>query len=298
MNIQRPTPPGTNAELLVSQPAPVDYDGGFFESPPFTPQNPCPLDERALSLGLHVTLLIAPTGVDRAQSQRIDGHHGAAYPASNPALGGNLLPTNVEAELRRDDKRVIRWSRIQEVERILHNRCHSNYDGTTLPVDEHEKFIVMLLNAAHYIPAQAMDLSGSKPRIITLDDAMKQRLHSPGVIHKQARMEKRIGYYFGRYIVRYGLPTIQEVSEVSQFLETKDDLARRRLGNRIIRLASKAVIDPAEPLYQSARAAGRLTPQSPKRALGFMMKHFDNKQPDYFCYIEQQLKHELNTLTA
>lgn len=307
MSGQRITPPGTNAEVAVLTPAPVDHDRGILINrpdtfttvdTPYKPQNPCPLDERALALGLHVTLLIAPTGVDQTCSQKVDGHHGAAFPASNPALGGNLQPVTKDQEMIRDDLRVIRWSRIQETERLLHNKCHSEHDGVTLPFDEHENFIVLLLNAARYIPAQGMDFSRRKPRIITLDEEMKRRLQLPGVIYNQERMEKRIGYYFGRYIVKYGLPSVKEITEVSQFLETTDELARLRLGNRIIRLASRAVIDPAESLYQSARAAGRLSPNSPKRALGFMMKHFDNKQPDYFCYIEQQLKKEIPRLAS
>lgn len=288
MIIQRPTPPSLNAECIVSPSAPVETDRGFFK-----PQNPCPVDERALQAGLHVTLLIAPTSVDQRYSQRIDGHHGAAFPSHNPAFGAELQATTLESEIARDDARAIRWSRIQEVKRILHNRCHDAYDGTVVPANEHENFAVALLNAAKYIPAQAMDFSTNKPKLITLDAAMRQRLQAPGVIHKQRRMEARVGYFFGRYIIKHGLHTVLETAEVSQFLETTNELERLRLGRRILRLASRSVTDPVEGIYQSARAQGRISRSSPKRALGFMMWHFDHKQPDYFSTIERQLKAEL-----
>ena len=302
MSIQHQSPPGIHAELIVSPPAPIERDGGFFIQYPseyYAPQNPCPLDEIALARGLHVTLTIAPTGIDSRYSQEIDGHHGVAYPSRIKELGGLILGAQTKAqEVERDDLRAIRWSRLQETERILHNRCHDAYDGVTLPVDVHKKFLVTLLYAANYIPQQAIDLSKPKPKIITLDEDMRRRLLEPGILHKQKRMEARIGHYFGRHIVNFGLAAVKETVEVSQFLEVKDALERQRLGHRIIRNAAQAVIDPVEGVYQSARAHGRISHSSPKRALGFMILHFDHKQPDYFDTMEQELKAALSSSAA
>ena len=105
-------PPKIEAEHPSLTPAPVDHDRGFLVDAPFLPRNPCPLDERALALGIRVTLMIAPTGVDQSYSQRVDGHHGAAFPSNNPALGGDLLTVTKNREMIRDDFRAIRWSRV------------------------------------------------------------------------------------------------------------------------------------------------------------------------------------------
>ncbi len=302
MNIQRLTPPGIHAELIVPPPAPVEHDGGFLIGSQFdtyVPQNPCPLDEIGLARGLPITLTIAPTGIDSRYSQAVDDHHGVAYPSRIKELGGTILRTQTKAqEIERDDLRAIRWSRLQETERILHNRCHDAYDGVTLPLDVHKRFLVTLLYAANYIPQQAIDLSKPRPKIITLDEYMRRQLLEPGILHKQKRMEARIGYYFGRYIVNYGLAAVKETIEVSQFLEAKDALERQRLGHRIIRNAAQVVIDPVEGIYQSARAKGRISQSRPKRALGFMIQHFDHKQPDYFDTIEQELKASLSSSAA
>lgn len=263
------------ASLPLAQETPVNHDRGFSI---LLPANPAPMDERALSLGIRIALPIAPTEPrKKVYSQKTNGHHAAGFPAEHPDLQG-------------DDLRVLRWVRVQEGLRILHWQYHEHYDGILLSETEHERFLATLLYSAGYVPAEGVDVSAAKPKVIRLTDNMLNRLHDPGVLHQQEGMHWRIGYFFGRYIIKHGLEPIKKATEVSQFLETSDHLRRHRLGHDVIRLAAEAVIDPIESVYQQARATGQISHVQPGRALRFMMKHFDARQPDYFDVISRQLE--------
>lgn len=65
-------------------------------------------------------------------------------------------------------------------------------------------------------------------------------------------------------------------------MESQDNFERWKLGYTILRMAAEVVLDDIEPHYQHARETGQIDPtKQPRRALRFLMKHFDNRQPEY-----------------
>lgn len=246
--------------------------------------SPAPLDELALEFGIRIPLLIAPLEPHKHNySQRIDGHHGAGFPSDLPALELRSDSDDLVNELR-----VVRWSRVQETLRILHSLYHQKYDHTPLPRDDHELFKAALLNSAKYVPPYTVDVRGKKAKLAKTEDQQLEHLHQPGVIHQQEHTQWKIGYFFGRYIIKYGLEAVRDTVEVAQFLEA-DETRRHSLGFAVMRLAAEAVVDPLEKTYQSARSKRFISPAMPPRASRFLMKHFNERQPDYFKTLEQQL---------
>jgi hypothetical protein len=242
----------------------------------FTPVNPAPIDERAAEMGIRIVLPIAQIPIQgKRRSKKIDGHHASGFPHDHPELQG--------------DARVIRWARVQEGLVSLHGRFHHFHDGTLLPRSDNELFVATLLYSAGYVSECGVDVSKRRPRIIRLNDDMLNDLHAPGVLHQQYGTHWRIGNFFARYIIQNGLEPIRETVEVAQLLEAKNESEKRRLGHDVIRLATEVVLDPVEGVYQNARAEGRISATKPPRALRFLMKHFDERQPDYFDEIIDQL---------
>ncbi|HVC36698.1 MAG TPA: hypothetical protein VNE40_04650 [Candidatus Dormibacteraeota bacterium] len=283
-------PPGERSLQPMNQ-APIEDGRGIFVSShldnwplELTPRatNLAPLDEKALELGTKIALPIAQLPpYKKIYSKTKNGHHAAGFPATHPSLQG-------------DDLRVIRWSRIQEGLRILHWRYHEYYDGIELPETDHQRFLSVLLYSAGYIPEWGVDVRGSQPKLIRLSEESRQALHEPGVLHQQDQMHWRIGYFFGRHILKYGLGDIREALAVSQFLETNDELKKRKLGHAVIRLAAEVVLDPIELVYQQAKSSGQIGPEQPTRALRFIMKHFDERQSDYFDIMGTLLRNKIS----
>lgn len=264
---QQLVPPGSSAETLNGShlTTPVNDDRSFL-----VPENPWPLDPVSLELGLPIALPIAQRPPNKKfYSLKTNGHHAAGFPDEHPYL-------------QAEDDRVLRWSRVQEGLRILHWRAHEYYDGVTLPDNEHEHFLVTLLNSANYASPYGLDLSQPKPKIVRLSEPELMALQAPGILHQQEGMHWRIGHYFGRYIIKHGVEPIREAVVVSDFLEAKDPARRLKLGHDVIRLAAETVISPIESVYESARKQGSISPNNPARAVRFMMKHFDQRQVDYF----------------
>ncbi len=85
------------------------------------------------------------------------------------------------------------------------------------------------------------------------------------------------------------MDAVRDTVVAAQFLEA-DPHRRLKLGHDVIRLAAEAVLDPFEPFYQTARKNGLINPAMPSRALRFVMTHFDNRQPDYFNTLQENLE--------
>jgi hypothetical protein len=246
--------------------------------------SPVPLDERALAFGITVPLLVAPLEPYRKScSRRVDGHHGAGFPGDHPGL----QPDTVNG--MGADSRVIRWSRMQEMLRVLHDRAHSHFDHTPLPQNEHDGFQAALLHVARYIPPTSIDVRGSKWEEVRTTQEQIGQLHLPGVIHPQEHTHWKIGHFFGRHIIEHGLFAVRNTHEASRFLEA-DSRRRTKFGHDLLRLAAEVVVDPIEPFYQSARRDGLISPTMPDRALRFVMLHFDQRQPDYFESLQGELE--------
>lgn len=246
--------------------------------------SPAPLDEQALELGIRIPLLIAPLEPRRANySPRRDGHHGAGFPNDHPDLALKEPSDDLMDELR-----VVRWSRIQETLRVLHTSYHAKYDHTPLPQNIHESFMAALLHSARYVPPHAVDVRGRRAKIVKVDEQQLEHFHQPGVIHQQEQTQWKIGYFFGKYIMKYGLDAVRDTVEAAQFLAA-DEAQRKCLGFAVMRLAAETVVDPLEKTYQSARNRRLISPMMPPRALRFVMKHFNQRQPDYFDSLYDQL---------
>lgn len=218
--------------------------------------------------GIHVPLPIAPTG----HSGRWDTHH-AFYPSRDEGLQGWR-------------QRPLRWSRIQLTDYYQHRDYHKLHDRIWLPETDDQYFKLTLLNAARYLPDQAVDMSGGKARKIDLSEGMRRALQDG--LGEDSGRRWRIGWYMADYIVRNGVKSIQDTEEVARYVESATEQERWSGAFRVMRKAAEVVLDPVEPMYGQARSHGSIRQPEPT-AGRFLMRLFDGRQPDYMPEMDRQL---------
>lgn len=231
---------------------------------------------------IYMPLPIAPVEVTQRQAKYGEDDHHRLFPGEDERL---KTPGLAQGEL--DERRGPRWAGLQYGQRWLHTRYHQFYpEGVELPTNEHQSFALGLLLSVGYAPQEAVDVSRRRPCIVTIDDDMRKQLQEN--LHQQYDRRWAIGWFFGRYITRHGLKEVLGSGLVNEFLDEKTNSQKRlRLGFRIISQAAEVVLDPVEPVYERARKRGQISVESPETARRFLMKHFNNRQPDYFEAIEQ-----------
>lgn len=248
--------------------------------------NMAPTEYLERAFGIHMPLPIAPVDISRRKVRQGFNDHHRLFDSEDERI---KTPDLVNGEL--DERRIARWAGLQYGSKWLHGRYHDAYDEVWLPEDEHHNFALGILFSARMLPTHAVDVQHHKPRIVPIDEAMRLRFQQEGVLHQQEGRRWAIGYFFGRYILRHGLDEVIETDTVAQFIDEKTEpKLKLRLGFRIISAAAEVVLDPIEGLYQQARQEGQISLETPETARRFLMKHFDNRQPDYFATIEERAR--------
>lgn len=246
-------------------------------------QELAPIDEQLRQSGIYVPLPLNPF-VPSSFPDKEDRHH-TFFPADAPELHYVEYQHNQLAL----NPRAVRWSRIQQGNALLHRMYHHQYEEVPLPQTDEERFKTMLLCSAGYVPQLAVNPIGQS-QIVKVTERMRDHLQTHGRIRQDDGRRWQVGLFFGNYIIQNGMDAVKETAEAAQFMETTDQFKRWTLGFSVLRIAAQSLLDDIEPQYERARRQGQINPhRSPPRALRFLMKHFDNRQPDYQQALQESL---------
>lgn len=196
--------------------------------------------------------------------------------------------------------RAVRFSRLQRVDRRLHQAYHDSFDGTHFPTPG-EAFDVTLLNVARYIPRFAVDMTRGCPDIIELSRKQKAELRKPKVltIEDDPHHVRDVGRYLMDYAVALDLST-EKQKEVEEFVSLMraglDDTSRQhrleQLGMDLTDTAIGLAVSPLEGVYRRARQNLYLCEGAPITAFAALKSFVRGHEADYFgALAERQAAH-------
>lgn len=216
-----------------------------------------------------------PLPIKLADSRAAWDLHHAHFHSNHPLLQGK-------------DMRPVRWSRLQYGPKNLHSRYHYHFESIPLPDTDEARFKTVLLNATNYVPRHAVEVIRKRPTIVPLSDDVRRFMQDEGIMRQQRGRRWAIGWYFARYILENGLNAIAQTKEVAKFVDAQTLKERQILSFGVMRAAAAVVLESIEPTYEQARSQGLIRQPDPT-ATRFMMRHFDQRQPDYALDIEARL---------
>ncbi len=189
-------------------------------------------------------------------------------------------------------QRAVRFSRLQYAPRCYHNRYHMMFSGAAMPETELEEFTLTVLGIAGYIPEQAVDTSGTEPRIVTMNKEQRRRLQLPGILRPESRHGRKaeIGQFLMRYSLAEGLEDDRVVNRTKdEFLHTTDKTQKQKLGFWLVARAIENAVEPINPLYELARRNQALRLGAAPSARLVVKHQVKLHIPDYFETLEEHL---------
>lgn len=209
-------------------------------------------------------LPIAPSEQSNDASARRDWHH-HFHPRLSPLLAHDSLSGS-----------AVRSARIQLVDYATHhNDYHGNYLGPPLPVTETDKFGLVILATAGYIPREGLDFSGNEPKRVELSHEQRKRMRGSGEL-KVAAISP-IQKFITAYTMDQDLSHVDEMI-IDEFLNTTDKEQKLKLGSSLLRLAVRQAADPIIPMYRQAWKNGLIDQQVPSKAQRFVRSKINFKK--------------------
>jgi hypothetical protein len=199
-----------------------------------------------------------PRRLQSAQGEA-DWHH-AVFPKKRPGL-------------QTKSGKAIRSSRVQFVNYDEHRSYHYYFDEYMtekweLPKTSIERFGMTVLMAAGYIPENAIRCRKHGPEYVALTERRRELLWSRG----QVRLESAVNVYdFLQEIIIHQPLEISE-QKVDEFLFSKDEQARLRVGNELITAAAESATDVVRPHYVAAYVGKLLMPTLPPDPKDFILE--------------------------
>ncbi len=224
--------------------------------------------------GLPLPILpLAPPGED---AQRSDAHH--AFYEKDLFLHGT------------PGTRAVRFSRLQYGPRYYHSRYHSMFKGAALPENEFQEFTMTVLGFAGYVPDEAVDTSGTEPKVVVMNQAQRHHLQLPGILRTEHRKGRKAE--IGQYLMAYALGLNEEFAEESikeEFIETTNAKRKRELGFWLVAQAIETAVEPINPLYELAKRNKALRIDAAPCARLAVKQQVIRHVPDYFETLESRL---------
>ncbi len=228
------------------------------------------------------------------------------YPASDDLgvrskkLGCNwhhlFNPRNDEILASTDGGAFLRDSRLQLTPKWLHERYHQIYTGPPIPEVGRDQLLLGVLAVAGYLPELAIDVTRSEDRDskVVLDEALYRQMTGPRSqrhdIGKQINAQRfaRIGRFMMAEVLNQNIEEIDQ-SILDQFLETKDQELRLRLGRTIIDALIEQVTEPIEPIYAKAYRQNKLATTHIRRPSGIIKVVTASRHHDYIEDLRQKI---------
>ncbi len=187
-----------------------------------------------------------------------DWNH-AFHPAARVLAGG-------------DGSDALRNARKQFVLRADHDTYHALWDGPTLPTTPAERFKIVTLCAAGYIPLQALDTSGRRPQLVNLTESQRERLRTSGEV--RVASYSVVQSFLKNFVLKQPADHIRPAM-VDKFLaldaETPTDAREKKfLAHLLLSLVIDRVEDLLDPPYSFGHAYNLLSPGLPTRPGDFV----------------------------
>jgi len=187
-------------------------------------------------------------------------------------------------ELNTPAGKAVRFSRVHELPRWLHDRVHSQYRAgiEVMPQNETEAFALLVLSCAGYLSRTGMRYNARKGTFTDteMDADTYGHIRSKSQMHFATESNSRIPLgdpnrrtqdeatrviqgFLTDYAKRQDLSHIREADFVDQFLHTEDPHQRFELGRLILVEGLRVAVDPVKHDYQRAFNDGLLRTHEP-----------------------------------
>lgn len=196
-------------------------------------------------------------------------------------------------------QQALRLSRLQRVNRVMHDSKHSAYRGIKPPEDEDDIYRQIVLNLAGYVPRHAVRILNNKhPDIFELSDKKRRKLRQPGRF--KAEGQAKINNFLVDYAYDRGF-TESEHSLIEQFLsitpkQRKDDPALReshwKIGMKLTGRAIGFANDPFTEEFAKLRRSDALRVGAPVCAWLVVRKFLKGKEIAALGSLESRLSAE------
>lgn len=210
-----------------------------------------------------IPLVIAPRFDIPRRLQSMQGEndwHHAIFPKKRPGI-------------QTKSGKALRSSRVQFVNYDEHRSYHYYFDDYMtekweLPKTTLEKFGMTILMTAGYIPENAIRCRKHGPEYVKLTEKRRELLWSRGLV----RMESEVNVYdFLQDTIVHQPLEVPEL-KVEQFLFSKDEQARLRVGNELLIAAAERATDEVRPRYVAAYIGRLLMPTLPPDPKDFILE--------------------------
>jgi len=229
---------------------------------------PTPIDEEVSMLPLS----ILPNGASEVTSE----HH-LAHPKDHPLLRGlgGIVVRTVRLQTVAGEGGTAKkawWGGIPR-KYDLHPRYHYFFKGPELPKTEKEQFEYAVWATSGYIPEQAIDLSGRKPRVVvpTLEQTAQIRSDirnvSYGLLHQ----------FLKNYVFKQDLGHVDE-RFIDEFVSTRNWARKRFLGRWLLAQASQVASEDMSEAYRIAHKRGQIMPVVSAKVSNVVQVNFLNKK--------------------
>ncbi len=197
-----------------------------------------------------------------------------------------------------DENRALRFSRIQYVKEVPHQRLHKLFDGTQMISGRAQAFKLALLNCAPYVPRYAIDLSRPTEDILELNARQRAKLMLPNTftVEKDVEQRNEIGAFLMRYAIGQDFDHVKR-DYIDQFIELMNDgdddaqkaELRTLLGMKLINTALGAAVDPLFADYSRARREQAIPDWAPVCAFSALKNRVRGTEQNYFAELSQRL---------
>jgi hypothetical protein len=151
----------------------------------------------------------------------------------------------------------------------VHELYHAHFNAPPLPKTPREKYDLVVLAAAGWVPRQAIafDKSNNKPFLTDLSEDERLDLWTT----KTIRMEFTdvIKSFMLDYTIRHGRAAVRE-GDIDEFLHTENQVRRLQLGRHLLHSAAQVTTEPLQELYDRARKERLITPARSRRVGNFV----------------------------
>lgn len=196
-------------------------------------------------------------------------HEPAFAPVRKPDLHHAFHPRR-SPELQGIAGLALRECRVQVTKYYTHhNEYHHEFYGPPLPQTDEEKFQLVVLAAAGYIPEQAITFGrDSSPHTVHMPAYIRERMWKTNRIHIN-----NLGYvkqFLQGYVLDQDLSSINE-STIDEFLHTQQEDRRWELGCEFLGVGVRQATEPLKELYKEAKGAAYLPPERARTASRFVL---------------------------
>jgi hypothetical protein len=164
---------------------------------------------------------------------------------------------------------ALRAARLQRVDYgAHHDGYHNLYTGPPLPKKLKDRFGLIVMSVAGYMPDQALDFSGDAPAIVPLSEEKRLFLQTSGQI--RTGNHTAIRNFIRDYVMSQdvGSTNIGELT-IEEFIYTRDEDRRRMLGHTLLGLITDKATEPLNEQYYQAKKQRKISPDLPHSAMRF-----------------------------